>query len=259
MWTYLGQNFLKDSKVKTYIKDKISKLYESLGCESILEIWPWKWALTKNLGKITQNLNLIEKDETLIPILEQKKHEWELNFVKLINQDILDVEDFSFLENLEKSLVVGNLPYYITSPIIRNFFGNWEVIFPWGFFMIQKEVWDKLDFMAKKKSYLWRLINFAYVVKYEKTVSQNAFSPPPKVKSCLISIVQKDKEEIPNVDFEKLVNFLDLFNQFSRKTIWASCKILSKKGINFDFDIPDILSKKRLEELTWQDLESFLF
>ncbi len=258
MWTYLWQNFLKDSKVKVYIQAKISKLYSSLACSSILEIWPGKWALTKRISSITDNLVLIEKDSTLVPILEEKKQEWVLSFSQLINKDILEVDNIEDLINPQNTIVVGNLPYYITSPIISKFFANSQQLFPWWFFMIQKEVWDKLDHEANKKSYLWRLINFAYIVKYEKTISQNAFSPPPKVKSCLISITPKNKEDIPNLNLQQVIDFLNLFNQFSRKTLWASYKILAKKWIKIDFSIPEKLAKKRLEELSRNNLEEIL-
>jgi len=74
-----------------------------------------------------------------------------------------------------QTLVVGNLPYYITSPILRKFFGypakdgtGSQQEFAGGVFMVQDEVGQKLRSDAKKKSYLRWLLNYAYEVKYLK-------------------------------------------------------------------------------------------
>ena len=81
---------------------------------------------------------------------------------------------------------MGNLPYYITSPIIRKFFADGVSTIPCGVIMIQKEVGDKIKTDAHKKSYLWRLLNYAYQVEYTQTVPPSAFSPAPKVHSCVL-------------------------------------------------------------------------
>ena len=121
--------------------------------------------------------------------------------------------------------------------------------------MVQDEVWEKLRFDANKKSYLYWILNYAYEVQYLKTVPAKAFSPEPKVKSCLIWLIKKDK--IPNIPFDKLIKFLDLFSPYSRKTLWKISKMIAKKWDN-NFIIPIHLQNKRLEELDWTQLEEIL-
>jgi 16S rRNA A1518/A1519 N6-dimethyltransferase RsmA/KsgA/DIM1 with predicted DNA glycosylase/AP lyase activity len=136
---------------------------------------------------------------------------------------------------------VGNLPYYITSPILRKFFGYGEQDWAAGFFMIQKEVGDKIHTDASKKSYLRWLLNHSYDVYYTKTVPAKAFRPAPKVHSCLIALTRK-AQPWP-IDFATLITFLDVFAPYSRKTIG---KIAKMTGTHFV--VPDHLASKRLED-----------
>lgn len=253
MWTYLGQNFLIDAKVRSYIADKILSLYTDLCCEALIEIGPGKGSITKLIYAISPNFFVIEKDELLMETLKGGPIEiW--NFIE---GDVLDVPVESILKekNLspKKTLIVGNLPYYITSPILRKFFGAQE--FAWGIFMVQDEVGQKLRSDAKKKSYLRWLLNYGCTVSYLKWVPGKCFKPIPKVKSCLIQLTNKN--EHPAFSFETLVEFLELFAPFSRKTLGAIQKMIQKKSDIF-FDIPSVLSSKRLEELSWDDLTTIL-
>ena len=93
--------------------------------------------------------------------------------------------------------------------------------------MIQDEVGEKIKSDAKKKSYLWWLVNRAYIVEYVKMVPAKCFSPAPKVKSCLMRFIKKDTPE--NVAYEKLEDFLNLFSPYSRKTLGKIAKMIEKK------------------------------
>ena len=95
------------------------------------------------------------------------------------------------------------------------------------------------------------LTNYENRYEYLKTVPAKAFSPVPKVKSCLIWLIKKDK--LPNIEFDELIRFLDLFSPYSRKTLGKISKMISKKWGSFV--IPENLSNKRLEELDWVQLE----
>ena len=153
MWSYLGQNFLIDMKVKHFLGEKIAQLYHDLGCEAIIEIGPGKWALTKLIWQISPNFLVIEKDELLV----KDNHlnvAW-LESVEVLLQDVLTVYVPKLLSEKwltpSKTLIVWNLPYYITSPIFRVFFGYEEQRFAGGVLMIQKEVADKISEDAGKK------------------------------------------------------------------------------------------------------------
>ena len=251
MSTYLWQNFLTDSKIRHRIADKAQDFYTKNNCKNLIEIWPGKWSITKLILNISQNFILFEKDETLKEILEEviaKKESWT---VKIIRWDVLDWDLDQFEWEKNQTFVVWNLPYYITSPILRMFFWNWKWEFAGWLFMVQDEVWQKLRFDADKKSYLYWILNYAYEVQYLKTVPAKAFSPAPKVKSCLIWLVKKN--EVPNIKFNELIRFLDLFSPYSRKTLWKISKMISKKWGGFV--VPENLSNKRLEEFDRTSLE----
>jgi 16S rRNA (adenine1518-N6/adenine1519-N6)-dimethyltransferase len=78
--------------------------------------------------------------------------------VNVILSDVLEVDVVKLLGEKKlvptKTLVVGNLPYYITSPILRKFFTGDDLVFPGGIFLVQKEVAEKIMTSAKKKSFL---------------------------------------------------------------------------------------------------------
>ena len=65
------------------------------------------------------------------------------------------------------------------------------------------------------------------------------------------------KENITNIDFEQLFQFLDLHSQFSRKTLWSINKILQKQNKKI-FTIPEKLKTKRLEELSRENVKDIL-
>lgn len=251
MSTYLWQNFLKDVSIIRSIATSIGYLYEKTWAKALVEIWPWKWAITRRIKEISDCFFVVEKDETMKPHLE----ELGLTESQIIFWDVLEQNIGNLLENRgvkeNEAIVVWNLPYYITSPIFKHLFWKNNPQLLWWFFMIQDEVGEKIKSDAKKKSYLWRLVNRSYTVEYVKMVPAKCFSPAPKVKSCLMRFIKKEKPE--SVSYEKLEEFLNLFSPYSRKTLWKIAKMLEKKGTS-KFVVPENLHMKRLEELGWGDL-----
>ena len=188
----------------------------------------------------------------------QWNKEWWTEKGTVVVWDVLDVDVKKILKEkwlkTEETLVSGNLPYYITSPIFRKFF-EWKKEYAWWVFMIQDEVAQKLKSDADKKSYLWWLINYAYDVKYLKWVSAKCFKPAPRVKSAVVELrLQKADRRI---DFEVLKEFLDLYAAYSRKTLGRIEKMIEKKWEK-KFSIPEELRGKRLEELTWDEISFIL-
>jgi len=258
MGTYLWQNFLVDNKIKNRIAEKIWDFYSKSKCQALIEIGPWKWALTKLINQISDKFFVIEKDPSLKENLS-KIMNYELWIMNYLEGDVLeiDVEKILKLKKLDskKTLVVGNLPYYITSPILRKFFWNWNQNFAGWIFMVQKEVGEKIKSDANKKSYLRWLLNYAYDVQYLKTVPAKAFKPVPKVDSCLIKLWIRNYELW--IEWNDLIRFLDLFAPYSRKTLWKISKMVGKK-MEIKFEMPLQLQKKRLEEIDWNDLRNIL-
>lgn len=260
MPSYLGQNFLTDSKAKLYIHNLVSNFKEKFALEHCIEIWPGKWAITKFIQPIfNEHFRAIEKDETFAWVLD------ELIGDNLIFNDVLQV-DFatSFDFDLSKTLVYGSLPYYITSPIIGKLFlpivnsplsGRQGL--GRGIFIVQKEFAEKIATDAKKKSYLRWLLNHNHIVTYHKTIPAKWFSPAPKVDSAIISIIPWPQQE---VDYGQLVWVLDKISWFKRKTMGKIIKILQKNTIipqeigGEDKQRTTIL-KKRIEELSREEMK----
>lgn len=175
-----------------------------------------------------------------------------------------DVLKAKILKLKAKSLIVGNLPYYITSPIFRKFFVDSDA--PGGVFLIQKEVAQKIATNTKQKSYLRRLLNYGYDVEYNFLVSATAFDPPPKVQSAVVSFrkkknphpgpLPKGEGECSNIDFDRMVQFLDIVSQYTRKTMRKIWKM--RKDDLEDFNLPEELEMKRVQELTRAQMSQIL-
>lgn len=114
----------------------------------------------------------IEKDKGFEHILQELIPEGHI-----IRNDVLQVDLDSISVDLKTTLVYGSLPYYITSPIISKLFltqskenKDATIGIPVGVFIVQKEFAEKVHTLAKKKSYLWRLLNYEHIVTYHKTI-----------------------------------------------------------------------------------------
>ncbi len=242
MSTYLGQNFLIDTKVKQYIKDIVAKYKYRYNISNCIEIWPGKWAITKLIYTVFwSNLKVIEKDITMAD------HISFLNDKQIIWWDILDYQANKWDKD---SLVYWSLPYYITSPIIGKFFV--ENKYKYGIFIVQKERAEKVQTIATKKSYLWWLLNNNYTIELSKTIKPKSFNPPPKIDSAIVKITYHGTNYI---DHNTLQLVLDKISWYKRKTIGKILKILW-----YDLDdikISDIgIYKKRLEQLDWDDMNT---
>ncbi len=283
MWSYLGQNFLIDAKVRIYIAEHIQRMYQDLACETLIEIGPGKGSITKLIQTVSDNFFVVDMDPTFYDNWQLTIDNWQFILSDILKLDVEAMLKEKVLDP-RKTLIVWNLPYYITSPILRKFFsphditGN-EINFAWGIFMVQDEVGQKIKSDAKKKSYLWRLLNFGCDIAYLKWVSAKCFKPIPKVKSCLIQL-QIKHEKLP-IDRERFIDFLESYAPFSRKTLGAIQTMLAKHSANtigknrtrsdrivqdgipkkksdIIFIIPESLQKKRLEELDRIQIQQIL-
>ena len=241
--------------MRTRIAERIAKLYRELDCEAIVEIGPGKGSITKKIVDLSPNLILIEKDETM------REHLTPLSARDIIFGDVLETDIAAELIkrglNPVKTLVVGNLPYYITSPIMRQCFGA-QGLYAGGLVMMQDEVGARLFKDADKKGFVRRIINRSYDVMYAKKVGRKSFSPPPKVMSCLLELRKKDSPSLDGTTdtYNRMMELLEHLLGFARKTIGKIGKMQTKKG--HPIVIPESLAGKRMEDLTWGDMSVLL-
>ena len=121
----LGQNFLIDSNILNRIVDGAG-VDKTVG---VIEIGPGIGSLTEALAKKAKKVISFEIDGRLLPILAETLADY--NNVEIINNDILKVDVDNIIaekmSDCDKIMVVANLPYYITTPILTHLIENTEV------------------------------------------------------------------------------------------------------------------------------------
>ncbi|MGN8261371.1 16S rRNA (adenine(1518)-N(6)/adenine(1519)-N(6))-dimethyltransferase RsmA [Pseudomonas sp. SMSB3] len=214
-----GQNFLHDAG----IIDRILRAINAKAGEHLLEIGPGQGALTEGLLGSGAQLDVVELDKDLVPIL-QHKFAGRGNF-RLHQGDALKF-DFNQLEVPARSLkVVGNLPYNISTPLIFHLLSHAGLIRDMHF-MLQKEVvermaagpgggdWGRLSIMVQYHCRVEHLFN----------VGPGAFNPPPKVDSAIVRLVPHEVLPHPAKDARLLEQVVrEAFNQ-RRKTLRNTLK-----------------------------------
>ena len=181
----LGQNFLKDEVVLNHIIESANLSKDDV----VLEIGPGHGALTEKLAAVCKQVIAIELDERLIELLHTKLVGNQN--VEIFHGDILKINLPELIEkyNLQNIgyKVVANLPYYITSPIIRLLL---ETKYPPTemVVMVQKEVAERI--VAKKGAMSILAVSVQYYAKAEFlfTVFKESFEPMPKVDSAILKI-----------------------------------------------------------------------
>lgn len=218
----LGQNFL----VNDQIVEKIANILPT-EWTNIIEVWPWYGALTEKLAKKSpKNLELVELDTDMITILEDRINSWELpKSIKINNIDVLKFEP-----QYENYNIIANIPYYITSPILRHFLYDSESKPSNMVILMQKDVWDKILKKKKNKnSVLSLFIEKKTDVSEEIFVAPWNFVPAPKVDSSVLLF--KSHNKFKDVDDKKFLNLIHKAFAEPRKKV---IKNLEKWGFNKD-------------------------
>jgi len=180
----LGQNFLINRK----IIEKIIRWSELSQKDTVLEIGAGVGNLTSELAKGVKRVIAIEKDKRLIPILKERLGE--LKNVEIVEGDVLKI-DFEKLKINSAYKVVANLPYYITSPILRLFLEKINKKPQFLILMVQKELAQRVCAKAPKMNLLAVSVRvFAKEVKILSLIPKKYFWPKPKVDSAILKISQ---------------------------------------------------------------------
>ncbi|WP_188390090.1 16S rRNA (adenine(1518)-N(6)/adenine(1519)-N(6))-dimethyltransferase RsmA [Priestia taiwanensis] len=195
----LGQNFLIDTNILDRICD-FAELDENMGA---IEIGPGIGALTEQLAKRAKKVVAFEIDQRLLPILADTLSPYE--HVKIIHSDVLkaDVknmmnEEFQGIE----AMVVANLPYYVTTPILMKLLTE-DLPIRGIVCMLQKEVADRIAAKPGTKEYGSLSIAIQYYTEAETVmiVPKTVFIPQPNVDSAVIRLMKR-KEPAAKVEHE---------------------------------------------------------
>ncbi len=176
----LGQHFLTDRRILGRIADAL----HLTGGETVLEIGPGRGALTDILAERAGRLIAIEYDRALAELLRQRYAR--RGNVLIAEADVLEVS----LGELAAGpyVLVGNVPYYITTPILFHALAPPRA--ERAVYLVQREVADRLSAAPGTKEYGGLTVNVAAVARAETLfrVPAGAFSPPPKVESAVVRI-----------------------------------------------------------------------
>jgi 16S rRNA (adenine1518-N6/adenine1519-N6)-dimethyltransferase len=221
----LGQHFLTSRRVL----DKIIAVIAPHADDLIVEIGPGRGALTFPLAERCGRLIAIEKDASLIPRLLERKP---VN-VEIIEQDILraDLGELVGREPCGRRNVrlVGNLPYSISSPLLFKVLDEKERISD-CVFLLQKEVAERVAARPGSKKYapISILFQLDFEVSLHFEVAPAAFSPPPRVRSTLISFKRRESPLFAVSDPARLRPFLRTAFAERRKTLVNNLRKLGR-------------------------------
>ena len=194
----LGQHFLrsKGALVKIVGAAKLSS------SDTVLEVGPGEGVLTELLIQSAGKVIAVEKDDRLIPILQEKfATEIASGRLELLHADILDIDTKRFTLNATRFKLVANIPYYITGALIRKFLEA-EAQPGMMVLLLQKEVARRIVAQDGKESILSISVKAYGTPKYIDTVKAGSFVPPPNVDSAIISI-----EGITKVFFKNIASY----------------------------------------------------
>lgn len=199
---YFGQNFL----IEKGTLNQIVEAAELKKTDFLLEIGPGLGTLTKELAKKVKKVIALEKDKELARILNDELRIMNIKNVKIINKDILKLTNKD-LQTTTKYKVVANLPYYITSPVIKKFLELKKSPYLM-ILMVQKEVAKRICQKPPNMSLLSVAVQVYATPKIVKIVKKDSFWPKPKVDSAIIKItplINAKKEVIYTKEFFKIV------------------------------------------------------
>ena len=191
----LGQNFLID----TNILKKIVSFAELTDHSGAIEIGPGIGALTEQLARLSKKVVAFEIDQRLLPILADTLAPYDN--VKVIHSDVLkaDVQQVIAEEfrEFEDIVVVANLPYYVTTPIIMKLLEE-RLPIRGIVCMLQKEVADRISAVPGTKDYGSLSIAVQYYMEAETVmiVPKTVFVPQPNVDSAVIRLTKRESPAV---------------------------------------------------------------
>ena len=231
----LGQHFLTDQNIARKIVDSLGS-----NVSDVLEIGPGMGVLTQYLLHRSElNIKVIEIDRESVTYLLQH-----YPLLEVLNDDFLKVDISGQFSG--RFSVIGNFPYNISSQIFFRVL-EFRNRIPEVVGMVQKEVAERITSPHGNKTYgiLSVLLQAFYNIEYLFTVSENVFSPPPKVKSAVIRLTRNERESLPCDD--------GLFFKVVKAAFHLRRKMLRNSLREICGHIPLKYADKRPEQLSVED------
>jgi 16S rRNA (adenine1518-N6/adenine1519-N6)-dimethyltransferase len=195
----LGQNFLIDTNILKKIVS-FANLEENSGA---IEIGPGIGALTEQLARTSKKVVAFEIDQRLLPILNDTLSPYPN--VKIIHNDVLEADVAEVIseefDDINDIMVVANLPYYVTTPIIMKLLEE-HLPIRGIVCMLQKEVADRISAKPGTKEYGSLSIAVQYYTEAETVmiVPKTVFVPQPNVDSAVIRLIKRERPAVTVID-----------------------------------------------------------
>ncbi len=237
-----GQNFLTDAN----IVDKIAKIAADPSFKTI-EIGPGLGALTEMLLKYSKDVDAYEIDPDMYELLNRHLKDERLH---VYLEDFLEADLSVYKETVS---VCGNLPYYVTTPILFKLFES-DLDIRKITIMVQKEVGDRLKAKPGSEDYSALSVEVQYLFDTvsEMNVSRNVFHPVPNVDSAVLSLTPVRGRDR---DFEK--SFFSLVRdcfRMRRKTLHNNLKdLFDEEQIRRIYEKTGFDEKVRAQQLSLDD------
>lgn len=203
----LGQHFLFTDSILERIAAAACPKTEPL----VIEIGPGPGGLTRQLAGRSVRLVAIELDPALAEGIRSRFSE---SGIQVVERDVLETD----LSQWGQAVVCGNLPYYITSPILEKSLSLGEVL-KRAVFLVQKEVAERITAEPGSRDYGYLSVSVQARAKAEKlfVVKAAAFRPPPKVDSAVVRLTPVQQPE--GIDMPGFLRFAGLCFHMKRKTL----------------------------------------
>jgi 16S rRNA (adenine1518-N6/adenine1519-N6)-dimethyltransferase len=204
----LGQHFL----TRKPILERIAAAAVPSRDSTIVEIGPGKGSLTEHLLERAARVIAIEVDSVLVHYLQQKFRANDR--LTVLNADVLKTD----LSQWGRISVAGNLPYYITSPIVERVLRIGPLLEN-GVFLVQKEVAERIAAHPGTRDYGYLSVQ-TQLFSHPKllfNVAAGSFQPPPKVESAVVQLTPR-AQPLTN-EIEPVLEFMSACFRQKRKTI----------------------------------------
>ena len=249
----LGQNFLYD-------EDLLAELTEAAGVgpdEDVLEIGPGCGSLTKYLCRAANRVLAVELDERLIPLLQAFLAEYKN--LAVVQGDVMALNLKEVTKDLKAPFaVVANIPYYITTPLIKLLLSGGLPVSRLAL-MVQQEVADKI--LAQPGDDAWCplsiLCRFLCEPRLAVKVPAEMFTPPPKVDSAFVVLPLREKPAVEVKDRELFFRVANAAFALRRKTmvnnLCATFRVERAKAVEW-ITAAGLDEKVRGEKLTLEEI-----
>lgn len=220
---FSGQHFMHNKRLLHEIVDQAKLNTHDL----VFDLGAGKGALTFALSKKAKKVLAVEYDHKLVEILKQNSsHD---SNTKIIHQDILKMH---FPK--EPFIVVSNIPYSITTPIMKMLLNKPSSSFQRGVIVMEKGAAKRFTSKFVKDPYIiaWRMW---FDIRIVKDVSRNNFSPRPRVDSALVTINRKAKPFVAVTDYV---------------TFWGlATYVLKNPRLSIDFALRGVFTPPQIKQI----------